>query len=152
MRKNRTKGYMFIKKLFDTSENGTIINQKFGNETGTKATTYRKINPNLTVHRISNTGCYIDERETVVFTKFRLSSHTLKVETGRWSRTPREERLCECGKIQDENHIVFFCNKTNDLRGKYGVNGELYQRMGKLLDQHPLKELVDFIDSCSSRF
>ena len=52
----------------------------------------------------------------------------------------------------DENHIVFFCNKTNDLREKYGVNGELYQSMGKLLDQHPLKELVDFIDSCSSRF
>ena len=52
---------MFIKKLFDTSENGTIINQKFGNETGTKAITYRKMKPNLTVHEIYNTDCYIDE-------------------------------------------------------------------------------------------
>ena len=76
----------------------------------------------------------------------------MKVETGRWSRTPREERLCECGEIQDEKHIVFFCNKTNDLREKYDVNGELYQSIGKLLDEHPLIEIVDFIDSCMSRF
>ena len=104
------------------------------------------------IDEMYNTDCYIDERKRVVFTKFRLSSHTLKVETGRWSRTPREERLCECGEIQVKTHIVFFCNKTNDLRKKYGVNGELYQSMGELLDQHPLKELVDFINSCLSRF
>ena len=33
----------------------------------------------------------------------------LRVETGRWSRTPREDRLCQCGlDIQNETH-VFVC-------------------------------------------
>ena len=45
-------------------------------------------------------------------TKFRLGSHKLKIETGRWSRTKRELRLCStCGdELGDEFHAVYSCS------------------------------------------
>ena len=48
-----------------------------------------------------------------------LSSHKLKVEIGRWSRIPRENRLCKCNLgIQDEYHI-FTCPLVKDIFTKY---------------------------------
>ena len=47
---------------------------------------------------------------------FRLSSHNLKIETGRWTRQPRELRLCLCGQVQDEMHVIQFCPLTERLR------------------------------------
>ena len=42
----------------------------------------------------------------IEFTRYRLSSHRLRVEIGLWSRTPPEERVCSCGTgIQNESHI-----------------------------------------------
>ena len=43
--------------------------------------------------------------------KFRLGSHYLPIETGRWNRTPRPERLCTfCGELGDERHIIYNCS------------------------------------------
>ena len=54
--------------------------------------------------------------------RFRCGSHSLPIETGRWSRTPREQRLCPtCQVIGDEHHLLFECAdfsrdfRTNDL-------------------------------------
>ena len=49
----------------------------------------------------------------------RLSSHDLAIEKGRWSRVPRESRLCECKEIQTEEHILCFCPKTEFIRQNY---------------------------------
>ena len=47
-------------------------------------------------------------------TKFRLGSHSLPIETGRWCRKPRNERLCpSCKVLGDEFHIVYICNDIN---------------------------------------
>eukprot|EP00775_Hariotina_reticulata_P004702 gene4702-biopygen6454 len=51
--------------------------------------------------------------------RFRLSAHALHVVTGRWQRTPRQERLCEyCAqcKIEDEYHLLFECDAYNPVR------------------------------------
>eukprot|EP00775_Hariotina_reticulata_P009475 gene9475-biopygen11351 len=51
--------------------------------------------------------------------RFRLSAHALHVVTGRWHRTPRQERLCEyCAqcKIEDEYHLLFECDAYNPVR------------------------------------
>ena len=46
--------------------------------------------------------------------KFRLGSHYLPIETGRWNRTPRIERLCTtCGELGDEKHIIYHCSLIN---------------------------------------
>ena len=43
--------------------------------------------------------------------KFRLGSHMLKIETGRWNRTKRELRLCGiCDELGDEFHAVYRCS------------------------------------------
>ena len=39
-----------------------------------------------------------------VLIKFRLGSHKLPIETGRWREIKREERICEtCNDLGDEN-------------------------------------------------
>ena len=46
--------------------------------------------------------------------KFRLGSHFLPIETGRWNRTPRNERLCStCGVLGDENHVIYSCSQIS---------------------------------------
>ena len=48
-----------------------------------------------------------------------VSSHRLHVETGRWRRpvVPSEQRLCtNCQKLEDEYHLLFECERFNELR------------------------------------
>ena len=64
------------------------------------------MNENLTksifLNRIDLIGKYM--------IKFRAGSHNLKIETGRWSRTPRANRLCtNCNEFGDEFHAVYTC-------------------------------------------
>ena len=43
-------------------------------------------------------------------TKFRLGSHKLPIEIGRWYRKKREERICpQCMVLGDEKHYLFEC-------------------------------------------
>ena len=37
----------------------------------------------------------------------------------RWSRTPRDNRLCVCGQIQTEEHIICECIVSADIRHMY---------------------------------
>ena len=44
------------------------------------------------------------------FSRLRLSSHNMPIETGRWSRTSREERICTtCNSLGDERHFIYDC-------------------------------------------
>ena len=93
---NRTPRYVHLKRMLDYPEQQNLqdLKAKFANEQGSKATTYKEMNSSLNVHQVYRTSNYLEERKRIVFTKFRTSSHSLKVETGRWSRMPREQRLC----------------------------------------------------------
>jgi hypothetical protein len=58
----------------------------------------------------------------IALTKFRLSSSDLKIETGRYENTPREERICpHClyHIVEDEYHFLFTCPKYYELRRTY---------------------------------
>ena len=63
----------------------------------------------------------IPEYQRISFSRFRTSSHWLKVETGRWSRTAREDRLCTCdlNEVQDERHLIESCRHLSDLRTQF---------------------------------
>ena len=86
--------------------------------------TYSIINPDCVQHCVySHRTCdnlYIPEVYRLYFTRMRLSSHMLKIETGRWSRIARERRLCNCGSIQDERHVLCDCLLTDDCRLAFG--------------------------------
>ena len=62
-------------------------------------------------------------------TKFRLSSHTLEIERGRYDKTPPEKRFCTYCKdmtgreiVEDEEHFIFHCPVSEELREKYMPN------------------------------
>ena len=73
----------------------------------TKYSTYVEINPDLSpsplldvIHPIAND-----------IIRFRLGSHYLPVETGRWSGLDHDARLCgTCGEIGDEKHVLYRCS------------------------------------------
>ena len=68
---------------------------------------YKQLNPDLespTLYKSRHIS--IPEHHRIAFTRLRLGSHRLKIETGRWSRIPRERRLCLCGEVQDELHVL----------------------------------------------
>ena len=68
----------------------------------------------------------LNEIERISWIKFRLSAHSLEIEKGRWNRRgrgrlPIEERLCSCGQIQTEVHVVEECPISLHVRQTYNV-------------------------------
>ena len=68
-------------------------------------------------------GQDLREDKRIIITKWRLSSHNLKIETGRYTKppTPREERVCsECTSIvEDEYHVVFQCPLYRNVQAQH---------------------------------
>ena len=89
---------------------------------------YNTINPEHTVHPIyqaKNQTPY--ELHRVSWTRLRLSAHSLAIEEGRWNRRgrgrlPVEERLCSCGRVQDEKHIIEHCPRTEHIRQEHRID------------------------------
>ena len=54
--------------------------------------------------------------------KIRISNHRLAIETGRFSKTPRNERIClHCktdnfSEIGDEQHLLLKCSRFSEIR------------------------------------
>ena len=61
-------------------------------------------------------------------TKFRLSSHNLATETGRYNTTDRSKRTCfVCvDEIEDEYHFIMACPLFNHLRQSYYMNVSVF--------------------------
>ena len=58
-----------------------------------------------------------DGERTMPWVWHKLPTDELKIETGRWSRVPRDSRLCECQKLQTESHIIEDCILTRHMNG-----------------------------------
>ena len=70
---------------------------------------YTMINPNLLPSPFLSCVKGADH-----ITRFRLGSHKLPIETGRWHRIPREERLCtRCQVMRDEYHFICDCHEIS---------------------------------------
>ena len=88
-----------------------------------------------------------------MFTRFRLSSHHLKIETGRWARIDAADPLCECGNgVQDESHVLFNCPKTGSVRERFGVRDGSFRDIGDLMNSMDANELVPFVYKCVKLF
>ena len=86
----------------------------------------------------------ISEHCRIAYTRIRTSSHRLRVETGRWARIPVESRLCGCGGIQTEEHVLLRCNLTQDIRSAYPAVDEC-NSLAELLEGNicTLREVSD---------
>ena len=124
---NKIPLYQFISHAlqFDTNSNPfsnlkTVINEKAVNRT--KFNTYvSKLNTPLTIHPIYLTSAYIPDYQREAFSRIRLMSHRLKIETGRWSRIPHERRVCQCNDShpQTEEHVLMDCHLSETIRNQY---------------------------------
>ena len=127
----------------------TFINQvraRILTGTSTRVSTYRDFNPSAQAHGMYTT--VIPEYKRVVVTRIRMGSHRLKVETGRWSRTPRDQRLCSCGKIQDERHVLLECPISADVRVRLSINANT---LCSLMELDP-GLLADYVSSVMKLF
>ena len=105
---------------------------------------YLSVNPGLCGHEIYKNKTKINEWERVSWTRFRVSAHSLAVEKGRWSRRgrghlPMEERLCSCGQVQSERHVVMECPRTQNIRQECNVSSF----------DNLLLERTDYVEVCS---
>ena len=101
----------------------SVIKTRVMASTQTKAVTYRTFNPELSVHSIygTNTEDIVEDDLRTSFTRLRLSSHRLRIETGRWSRIAPEDRVCQCGEdVQSEEHVLCRCPLSQEIRRSYG--------------------------------
>ena len=58
----------------------------------------------------------------MALTRFRISAHSLAIETGRHHRKARRERkciYCNMNVIESEYHFLLICPLYNDIRTKY---------------------------------
>jgi len=61
-----------------------------------------------------------------------LRAHHLRVESCKWHGGSSTCDKCECGEVQDEKHVLFFCKcaEVCELRMRYR---DLFERMFKTL-------------------
>ena len=108
-------------------------------EGATRFETYMEINPSLTTHALyqDNATCVPDEHR-IAATRMRLSSHRLRIESGRWSRIPRERRVCPCDftSLQNESHVLLSCPLSAPIRDQF---------------LPPLMSVSEFFDSLEPR-
>ena len=87
-----------------------------------------RVCPILRTYRLFKTEIKLEHYLLVVnnsvtrrfLSRFRLSSHNLCIETGRWQRPkiPPEDHICpSCNNgVEDELHVLAQCQRYNDLR------------------------------------
>lgn len=126
-RRENTPGYRFLnRELLVVLDNDPLerVRSMLRNtpSSATKINTYiNDFNPTLTVHNVYTTNDYVPDYQREAFTRLRLMSHNLRIETGRWSRTPTEQRVCLCDgvHVQTEQHVLLECSLTVQLRNRY---------------------------------
>ena len=83
----------------------------------------------------------VDDSHRTVITRWRLSSHILFIETGRYKRPviDRNERKCIiCSVLEDEKHALFICRAHNSIRNNYRKLLYEYPTTERMLN--PIKE------------
>ena len=75
----------------------------------------------MRIHPVYTTNKFIPDYQMMSFSQVRLISHNLKIEIGRWSRIPRERRVCRCDNnhVQTEAHVLIDCVLTQNIKPRY---------------------------------
>ena len=79
----------------------------------------------------------------IIITRWRLSNHKLRIETGKYERpfVLRDERLCAiCHVLEDEDHVIFECTVFNDTRIKFNRPLSINNTVKKVL--YPKYEVI----------
>ena len=89
---------------------------------------------------------FVPEYLRVIITRWRLSNHDLRVETGRYVRPilPRDMRFCSrCNTVvEDERHALYDCPLYDGVRGNYVELLQKYPQVTQIFNP------VDVVDAC----
>ena len=96
------------------------VRNRIQTATTTRMVTYKLLNSDLRKHTIYERPD-IPEAYRIAFSRLRVSSHYLRIETGRWCRLARELRKCICGSIQTEEHVLLACPETETIRQQHNT-------------------------------
>ena len=97
------------------------------------------------MHEVYRKSVYVPDYLRVCLTRLRLMSHNLKIETGRWSRLPREDRVCQCDRIsvQDEKHVLLDCPMSAQVRRRYQLLP--FESVSSLMKCNNVLDLCKFV-------
>ena len=131
VKNSQTSSWKYIEQCLNENSNLVIDSIRRTQDTirekaqsRSKFAAYLILNPSLECPPLYDGR--IPEHMRIEISRLRLISHNLKIETGRWSRIEQHRRLCQCGEIQTEQHVVETCTITEQVREKYAdINFEI---------------------------
>ena len=83
------------------------------------------------------------KHERSILTQFRCGILPIRIETGRYVGEAPDQRLCVfCNQnaVEDERHLLFFCDMYNELRSQ--IFGDIIDRLGSVSVEDKLTSLV----------
>jgi hypothetical protein len=85
-----------------------------------------------------------------LFTKFRVSDHSLEIESGRYKNITREERKCKncnLNEIGDEYHFFLKCSANHSLRNN--LFNKIILNKPDFIEEIPLNKMQILLDANS---
>ena len=119
------------------------LRNKVRTSTSTRRHDYVSLNQTLLPYKLYKDS--VPEYARISTTRLRLGSHRLKIESGRWARIPRNNRLCTCKTdIQTESHVLLDCPKTLYLRNSIPTikNCNNLNNLFETIDTHTLATYI----------
>ena len=111
---NKQECYKHYKNCFEIKMKQDIIN-KTSVPSYSILDDYVLINDNLQSPKFYH-EYILTEVDRHIVTRYRCGSHFLKINTGRYNRSPIEKRLCKCKQVQTLQHVLFECILTEPMR------------------------------------
>ena len=131
-----------IVQYYEALQDGIEIQQlqkmklEIESSTGTQCIRYKEIYDMSSIDPIYYQ--FLREDKRILITKWRLSSHNLNIEKGRYTSpiTPREERICKiCTTcIENEHHVLFDCPLYNIVRIRFRDFFQMNNTVKKMLN------------------
>ena len=96
-------------------------------------------------------GEYLDIptfRERQIISKFMFSNHSLRIETGRYDKIPREQRrcqLCNLDEIEHEDHFIMECPTYNEIRQESPIEFQNYANTEALFHMEEPLKIAEFL-------
>jgi hypothetical protein len=88
-----------------------------------KLSTYCLFKHQLTTEKYLT--CIQEKKFRIALTRFRISAHDLRIETGRYTNTDRQNRICSychMNTVENEYHFLLTCPKYRDIRKRFLPN------------------------------
>ena len=133
--KNNLRGYYSQLRPDNKSKNISDRKETVLNSDTTMCIRYRTL-IGFSDASILYNSTLIDSKRKII-TRWRLSCHKLKIETGRYTKpkTPREHRTCAiCEVLDDEYHALFQCKAHRLIRRKYNELLSIHNNVKEILN------------------